>query len=560
MRFFFLFFPYFAQSIIINTFTPRDIIAVWDTTNVAGIANGTGAWNSNSSLFTYNGGVNNSPFCQSCNVAFGGGATTGAAGTVTLTGTQRINSLLFDTTVGGNYTLTGGTITCSNSNGCPFTVNQSGTISSVLSGANAIIKNGSQTLTLSGANTYSGGTTISSGTLQTSTVSGAGTGAITLGDANTGASNVSWLFLPGASPTNNVVVSDQGTGVATIGTYAGAAINTQPNGTLTLNRATTLTDGTGDRTSFFGKISGNVGTISIAGSRITFANAGNDFVGNLSVADGSIYQSDSSTALPNTTDITLNGASSFRLNGGGTHAIDALSGSASTSAVNIIAGGNATLSLGNNNGSATFNGLISDGAFVLSLIKNGTGTQTLGGANTFTGSTTVKGGILFFSNANSSVGTTSGITISDGGQVTLSSGVEGTNYTRPWFFQNTGGSIYMTQPNVAKNFTISGAITLNGPGSFSGNKAQTTTISGTISGGGSLTFNTVAGYSNNFNITGNNTFTGGTIINANAVVLCGNANAFGTGSVTINNGGTLTKNGCLMTNAIINNIGGTLNP
>jgi len=63
-----------------------------------------------------------------------------------------------------------------------------------------------------------------------------------------------------------------------------------------------------------------------------------------------------------------------------------------------------TLTVGAGNSSGTFNGVIAGngvgnsnadiGDGVLSLIKTGTGTQTLSGANTYSGGTTILGGTL----------------------------------------------------------------------------------------------------------------------------------------------------------------------
>jgi autotransporter-associated beta strand protein len=65
------------------------------------------------------------------------------------------------------------------------------------------------------------------------------------------------------------------------------------------------------------------------------------------------------------------------------------------------------LQIGSNNLSTTFSGLIQDGVKPGPIEKNGTGTLTLSGANTYTGATAVSGGTLLVSNVTGS-GTGSG--------------------------------------------------------------------------------------------------------------------------------------------------------
>ena len=64
--------------------------------------------------------------------------------------------------------------------------------------------------------------------------------------------------------------------------------------------------------------------------------------------------------------------------------------------VNALTGGGTlhntgTLHIGMNNGSGTFGGIMDNGG---SLVKHGTGTETLSGANAYGGSTTIENGTL----------------------------------------------------------------------------------------------------------------------------------------------------------------------
>ena len=73
-----------------------------------------------------------------------------------------------------------------------------------------------------------------------------------------------------------------------------------------------------------------------------------------------------------------------------------------------------TLSLGHNNGSGSFSGLIADGANnTLNLVKTGAGTQTLTGVNTYTGPTAVDAGTLMV-NAPGSLAAAGNVTVAAG--------------------------------------------------------------------------------------------------------------------------------------------------
>src|SRR5205823_9329616 len=62
--------------------------------------------------------------------------------------------------------------------------------------------------------------------------------------------------------------------------------------------------------------------------------------------------------------------------------------------------GLATLTVGSTGLSGTFSGTIQNGGGTLALVKSGAGVLTLAGANTYTGGTTVSGGIINAQNDN----------------------------------------------------------------------------------------------------------------------------------------------------------------
>ena len=455
----------------------------WDV-NGAG-AGGTGNWDA--ATPNWNNGTDVWPASGAANWALFGGTS----GTVSIaSGGVRVNGLDFSA---DGYVIQNGTVTLNGTAPAvlvePYAANA--TISSVVAGTGGLTKQGQGTLTLSGANTYTGGTMISQGTLLQTITSSAGTGMITLGDTNTGANNVGWQANTGGNIANSITVANQGSGSATIGTYGGGY--TTMTGPVMLNRSVAINDTTGDRTTFTGVISGNPGIITITGTRVTFDNAGNNFAGNLVINSRSVYQNNSMTALPTRTSVTNNGT--FQINNGGLNVIDGLTGSGG---VNIIFGGPATLSLGNNNGSGFASGPIVNNTATLSVIKNGIGTQTFSGANSYSGTTTVAAGKLVLSSAQTGAGAitvrdgaTLGVTVSGTSQLAPSSLTEGSS-SGPTTNEFTGVSSTTVAPVSTGTLTLKGTTRVNIlSGGFIPGQAYPLIAYTTLTGAGSFALGTL---------------------------------------------------------------------
>lgn len=139
------------------------------------------------------------------------------------------------------------------------------------------------------------------------------------------------------------------------------------------------------------------------------------------------------------------------------------------------------------------------GTNTASLIKSGTGSLVLNGTNTYTGGTVLSNGTLSIGN-NKALG--KGDVTAHGATVTATASA-----------------------TLANNFTLNDSVLFNNPNDL--------TLSGTISGGGSLT-KTGSGI---LALYGTNTYSGGTT--NSGIIEVNNISSLGSGTLTLNNGSTL---------------------
>ena len=465
------------------------------------------------------------------------------------------------------------TLTGTNGNTTFDTNGNNITVDGVLSGAGGLIKSGLGTLNLNANNTAAGGATVSQGTLQLGNGGATGQigGNITLGDAGTGANDAALLVNRSDVNThpNNITVSALGTGTATIGSnsVAGGPQATIFTGTITLNRPTTMQGTDPDRTTYTNVISGNVGTLTVNGGARTTWEANNTFVGDVVISGaGTVLQVGVvGDQIPDNSNVDVGAGTTLQLNNDD-EVINGLNGSGT---VQNIVGGN-TLTVGAGGATANFSGVIQNGSGTMSLIKIGSGTQTLSGSlSTYTGPTNVNAGILAAA-ANNALGSSTGDTTVAGGatlgftgDITYST-MEPVNVTGTGA-AGTAGAI----DNLSGDNSFNGLITLTGPatvGAQAGSLDLTKgidndgntltlnptggslTVSGPISGSADLV-KTGAGIAT---LSATNTYEAGTTINDGILNVTGSIGTVGTAGTTVNSGGTLAGDGLVAGDVTVN--------
>jgi outer membrane autotransporter protein len=420
------------------------------------------------------------------------------AGAITLTGATRINS------DAGTLTLSGAISGAQNLTvGGAANTHLSGVVGI---GTGSLTKDGSGILTISNANTYTGGTTISSGTLQIG--NGGTTGSVVGGIVNNGtlafnrADNIT--FANSISGTGNLVligtaaVTLTGTNTYTGNTVVGdGALNAvSDNGLGPAGNSVVLSGGALQISASFS--SARPVTLGPAGGTIETGSNNLALSGTLS-GNGSLTKTGSGT-------LTLTGTSTY--NGGTVVDGGTLSGSTSNLQGNVV--NNASVVF-NQATSGTYAGNMSGTG---SLTKTGAGTLVLSGTSSYSGGTTVSGGTL--------QGTTDNVqgAIVNNGTVVLS---------------QTGSGAY------AGAMSGSGALIKDGAGTVILSGANTYTGGTTVSGGrlsvnGSVVSNISVGSGGNL---GGGGMIAGSVINSG---ILSPGNSIGTlsinGNFTQNSGST----------------------
>ena len=515
------------------------------------------------------------------------------------------------TTAGGAITDTiGNALTLTGSNTASLGSGHNLTVSGNITGTGSLTKTGDGGLYLTGSNSQSGATYITAGNVRTGAGGGStgsnnyafgtgdvvvsGSGTLTIRNDSTVANNltlggVGWavsnasLFGSFASSGATAVVSgsislSSDTAISTWGSTGVTGSKLSLTGPINLgSRRLTFTQTVTDTTArtwieVGGAIAGT-GSVIVDGTANVYLNGANSYSGGTTIQTGTVHVGNA-TAL-GTGSATLN-AGVLNLNGQSL-TIGALSGSSGALITSLVSGSASITS--NTAAQTTYAGRITDGAGVVSLTKEGSGSLFLTGSNSQTGTTYVTGGNLRTGSGGTSTDSnnfalgTGDVVVSGSGTLTVRNnstvannmtiggvGFTASNSSLFGSFSASGATAVVSgSVAVASNTKIStwgsdgvtgSKLSLTGPIHLGANtltfgqvvtganSARTTapatwiTVGGAIAGAGSVVVDGMA----TVYLNGANTYTGTTTVQSG--VLGGNGTI--AGAVTVQNGAFIT--------------------
>jgi len=471
----------------------------WDVNTTSGYQAGNGTWGTDN-YWTSNGTTLVSWPGAGKSATFAG---SDGEWTINVNGTQNVDSIAF---LNDGYTITGGTsLNFSTKSGVLVNDGKTGNINSVITGSPGLSKYGNGTLVLGGSNTFSGPVTINAGKISTIYLNNGGSSS-NIGSSSNSASNL--VFNGGTLKYSGVFqFCDR---LFTLGTNGGTIDGSGIGQLVFYNTGTMGFIGSGARTltltgSCIGNflamvISDNGGATSItkSGSGLWILNGNNTATGTVNITDGTLQIGSGET-----------------------------SGSINGPVIN-----NGTL-IFNRSNSFTFNQIISGNG---DLVKEGNGTLTLSGLNTYGGSTSINTGTLQLGAAN---------VIPDGstkgdvfvyGVFDLNSysetinGLSGNGIVD----NSTAGSPVLTIGANNANSTFSGSI-----------KNSAGTLGLIKTGSGEIIF------------TGNNTYSGPTTVSGGDLKINGSTSS--SSAFTVQSGAKISGNGIIGGQVTIND-GGEISP
>jgi autotransporter-associated beta strand protein len=468
-----------GQGDYLGSISSNGLLIYSGTSNqtLSGIISGTGALTHNAT----------SRLTLSANNTFSGN-TTITAGIVEIGAPGRLG--------GGSYSANiaiSGTLIYSGTN------NQA--LSGSISGAGALTHNASSRLTLSANNTYTGNTTINTGTVEIGPPGGLGGGNYTGRIINSG----ELIYSGTANQTLSGIIS--GTG----------ALTHNASSRLTLSANNTYTGNT--------TIDAGIVEIGSAGRL-----RGGNYTGRIINSGELIYSGTNNQTLSGiisgTGALTHNASSRLTLSANNTYTGDTTinTGLFEITTTGRLGGGNYSGNITNSgslvfgsNSNQTISGLITGNG---AITKNGSGTLTLTGNNNYSGNTTIYLGTLVIGNANAAgsgkifqIDSTSLLKFDTAGTIT------------------NDMSVFNVQ--TLQTVALSGAISVNNA-TWDVETGATLTINGSVSGSGGVTKNG----NGTLVLSGSNSYAATTTINA-GTLQAAHASALGSNNAVQIYGGTL---------------------
>jgi fibronectin-binding autotransporter adhesin len=478
------------------------------------------------------------------------------------------------------------------------------TVSGAVSGSGGMVKDGTGLLILSNAANSFGGLQINAGqvTLQTNAtvtgLSGSGGSLALSGGTLTVNASADSSFAGSISGAGNLTKAGAGTlNLSNTATSFGALqidagrVAVQTNATITGLSGSggdlalaggTLTVNTSADSSF-GQVISGAGALTKSGAGALVLSASNSYSGGTTLSAGVLRLGDNSAlgtgtlAVTASSTLTSDGATARTIAnaitlGSGTGNVALASGDATgagalTLSGPVTLGGTTGQRIFTVNNETTVSGLISSGTSTGAVVKNGSGTLVLANtANTLTNNVAIQAGTVQVSKLSdkgtaSSIGTMQGATFLQIGQTTSSAVL---NYT------GTGDSTDL-QVSIGNGAGIGGASILNngsgalifsnavfnvGSGADATANTRNLALGGTNTGANEIrgaiaditalnkTTQVVKNNTGTWILSGDNTYTGVTAVNAGALIINGNQTG-ATGSLTVASGATLGGSGTI---------------
>jgi len=407
----------------------------------------------------------------------------------------------------------------------------------VVSGTGGIAKTGANSLSITGVNSFSGGTTLSAGTLRVSNTSALGTGALTV----SGSSTLGTISGGGTALLSNATSIGSGIALSVDGgnadlfltgviSGAGSLKTTSGGNVFLFNTANSFSGGTSltGTGTLYGTAFGNTGSNGSFGSANAITIATNSALGYLGAGE------------------TSNRNINFSTTNGGTLTNNAASSSTSALTLSNVTTANLSMGVTFNGGADTvINGGLTGNSSTLNFNKGGTGTVTVNGNISGSASNIrAQGGVLIFNGSTTSNETiVSQRTATGGGVIQF------------------GGSSTIKTTDVGTNNLLGGWATWNGTDWASGSGTAVVSFNGTytsdtwaVNNNTDVTMSSAptsgsTTYSLRFNTAGANTLTlaGTNVITSGGILI---TSAVGANTTTIT-GGTLE--GANSADLVINN-------